>query len=299
MSRPAGFAISFCPVRHTMEINLQEAEKLLKGIVIPPRPSVLADVNQEANKDEPNFGKIAQLIGQDVGLSAAMLKTINSPLFGLSKRVSSVQQAVTMLGIKNTVNIITGLVLKASMAGNKVPSLERFWDSAALEAMVSAYIASQLPGAHADASYTFGLFQNCGIPLLMQRFPGYLRTLQEANASTTESFTTIEDNHHATNHASVGYLMARSWFLPESICQAILCHHDLSIFDTASHEISADVCTLIAITRLAEHIAHGFMRLTTDNEWEKIGARAMQHLGLGETEYEDLRDQIHQMMSQE
>lgn len=282
-----------------MEINLQEAEKLLKGIAIPPRPAILDDVNREAAKDEPNFGKIAQLIGQDVGLSAAMLKTVNSPLFGLSKRVSSVQQAVTMLGIKNTINIITGLALKASMSGSKLPRLERFWDSAALEAMVSAYIASQLPGAHADASYTFGLFQNCGIPLLMQRFPDYIKTLQSANSSTDREFTAIEDEQHATNHASVGYLMARSWYLPESICQAILCHHDLSIFDSASHEINAEVCTLIAITRLAEHIAHGFLRLTTDNEWEKIGARALQHLGLGESEYEDLRDQIHQMMSQE
>ena len=134
-----------------MEINLQEAEKLLKGIAIPPRPAILDDVNREASKDEPNFGKIAQLIGQDVGLSAAMLKTVNSPLFGLSKRVSSVQQAVALLGIRNTVNIITGLALKASMSGNKLPRLERFWDSAALEAMVSACIASQLPGAHADA----------------------------------------------------------------------------------------------------------------------------------------------------
>ncbi|MFO1379671.1 MAG: HDOD domain-containing protein [Chitinivorax sp.] len=282
-----------------MEINLQEAEKLLKGIAIPPRPAILDDVNREASKDEPNFGKIAQLIGQDVGLSAAMLKTVNSPLFGLSKRVSSVQQAVALLGIRNTVNIITGLALKASMSGNKLPRLERFWDSAALEAMVSACIASQLPGAHADASYTFGLFQNCGIPLLMQRFPDYIKTLHSANSSTDREFTAIEDEQHATNHASVGYLMARSWYLPESICQAILCHHDLSIFDSASHEINAEVSTLIAITRLAEHIAHGFLRLTSDNEWEKIGARALQHLGLGESEYEDLRDQIHQMMSQE
>ena len=93
--------------------------------------------------------------------------------------------------------------------------------------------------------------------------------------------------------------MARSWYLPESICQAILCHHDLSIFDNVSHDINGEVCTLIAITRLAEHIAHGFLRLTVDAEWEKIGAHALRHLGLGENEYEDLRDEIHQMMSQQ
>lgn len=282
-----------------MDISQQEAEKLLKSIVIPPRPAVLDDLNREARKSEPNPSKIAQLIGQDVSLSAAMLKTVNSPLFGLSKRVGSVPQALTLLGVNNTLNIVTGLSLKAAMSGDKNPTLERFWDSAALEAMVSAFIAAKLPGAQPDAAYTFGLFQNCGIPLLMQRFPNYLETLQQANSATDRAFTAIEDERHATNHASVGYLMARSWYLPETICQAILCHHDLSIFDNVSHDINGEVCTLIAITRLAEHIAHGFLRLTVDAEWEKIGAHALRHLGLGENEYEDLRDEIHQMMSQQ
>ena len=146
-----------------MDISQQEAEKLLKSIVIPPRPAVLDDLNREARKSEPNPSKIAQLIGQDVSLSAAMLKTVNSPLFGLSKRVGSVPQALTLLGVNNTLNIITGLSLKAAMSGNKNPKLERFWDSAALEAMVSAFIAAKLPGAQSDAAYTFGLFQNCEI----------------------------------------------------------------------------------------------------------------------------------------
>jgi HD-like signal output (HDOD) protein len=282
-----------------MDISQQEAEKLLKSIVIPVRPAILDELHREAEKQEPNPAKISQLIGQDVSLSAAMLKTVNSPLFGLSKRVASVPQALAMLGINNTINIITGLALKNAMRGKQNPQLDQFWDSAAQEAMISAYIAGRFPGTQADAAYTFGLFQNCAMPLLMQRFPDYEKTLQMANTATGRELTAIEDERHATNHASVGYLMARAWFLPEKIAQAILCHHDLSIFDSASHDIKSEVCTLIAITRLAEHIVHGFLRLTIDSEWQKIGDHVLKHLGMAENEYEDLRDEIHQMMSQE
>ena len=89
-----------------MDISQQEAEKLLKSIIIPARPAILDELNREARQSEPNPAKIAQLIGKDVSLSAAMLKTVNSPLFGLSKRVASVPQALAMLGSNNTINII-------------------------------------------------------------------------------------------------------------------------------------------------------------------------------------------------
>ena len=145
-----------------MDISQQEAEKLLKSIIIPARPAILDVLNREARQSEPNPAKFAQLIGKDVSLSAAMLKTVNSPLFGLSKRVASVPQALAMLGSNNTINIITGLALKNAMRAKQNQQLDRFWDNAAQEAMVSAFIARRLPGAQPDAAYTFGLFQNCG-----------------------------------------------------------------------------------------------------------------------------------------
>ncbi len=281
-----------------MEINLQDTTQLLKGIAIPPRPAILDDVKKEAAKDDPNFGKIAQRIGQDVGLAAAMLKTVNSPLFGLSKRVSSVQQAVQLLGIKNTVNIVTGLVLKTSLSGNNAAQLDLFWDNAALEAMVSAFIASQVPGAQPDTAYTFGLFHNCGIPLLMQRFPDYGQTLLEAASQPELSITAVEEKRHATCHTAVGYLMARSWFMPEPLCQTILCHHDASVFAADNQGVAPETCTLIAITQLADHIAHHLARPGPDHEWERMGRQSLSYLGLNDDDYDDIHERVHQLMSQ-
>lgn len=72
--------------------------------------------------------KIAQLIGKDIALSAAMLKLVNSPFFGLSRKIDSPQQAVAILGLGNVTGIVTGLSLKSSLGGGL--NLERFWDSA-------------------------------------------------------------------------------------------------------------------------------------------------------------------------
>ena len=70
-------------------------EKTLKGIAIPSRPQVLLQIESELRKDDPDPRIVARLIEADVGLTAAVLKTVNSPFFGLAKRTSSAAQAVT------------------------------------------------------------------------------------------------------------------------------------------------------------------------------------------------------------
>jgi hypothetical protein len=83
--------------------------KTLKGIAIPSRPQVLVQLENELTKDDPDPRVIARLISGDVGLSAAVLKTVNSPFFGLSRRISSVAQAVSLLGMRSATQIVTGL----------------------------------------------------------------------------------------------------------------------------------------------------------------------------------------------
>jgi HD-like signal output (HDOD) protein len=276
----------------TIEIPQDEAEKLIKNIMIPPRPQVLVDLSHETRKDDPDFTRIAKLISGDVSLSAAMLKTVNSPLFHLQQKVASVPQAITMLGLTNVMNISTGIILRNTLSKHSV-QMERFWESAAQVAMISAAVASTLPDVPREAAYTYGLFQDCGIPVMMQRFENYKDTLRLANSSFDKTFTAVEDERHNTNHVVVGHYLARAWFLPEFICTAILHHHDLSIFDSNPNHVPPEAITLIATSRVAEHISNSYLRLTVDNEWNNIGGSVLQHLGLMGTEFEDLKEQIH------
>lgn len=270
-------------------------EKTLKGITIPARPQVLVQLQNELRKDDPDPAVVARLVSGDVSLSAAVLKTVNSPFFGLSRRISSVAQAVSLLGISAAAQIVTGLVLRTAVAG-QAGSLERFWDSAETVAGISRHIASTIPRVARDDAYCFGLFHDIGIPMLMQKFPDYRQTLALADSTGDRSFTAVEDERHATDHATLGYLVAKGWFLPEAICEGILYHHDRSVFDDSA-AVSPQALTLIAINALAEHFNDEYVRLRSNSGWERIGARALDHLGLQEDEYCDLREDLTKLVA--
>ncbi len=277
-------------IDHSLVLSQAEMDIALKGISIPPRPHVLVKLDNEMGKDDPDPQAIARLIGTDVGLSAAVLKTVNSPFFGLAHKISSVANAVSLLGLSAARQIVTGLVLRNSVAG-QARTLERFWDSAEKVAGIAAYIASTLPRGPRDDAYSFGLFHDIGIPILMQKFAGYRDTLALAGRIMDRPLTSVEDEHHATNHATLGYLIGKSWFLPPVICEAILHHHDQTAF-AENAAISPPALTLIAICRLAEHLHDEYVRMHSNAEWERMGSRVLDHLGLDETEYLDLREEL-------
>lgn len=273
------------------EIDEQQIEQLLKGVSIPPRPTLLLDLGRELRKPEPDLRKLAELIGRDVGISAATLKTINSPLFGLRNKVGNVLQAVNMLGLRNTGNIVTGLVLRNTLGGGKQPQLERFWDTSEKVASIAAYVCSILPRAPKEEAYTFGIFRDCGIPLLMQRFPDYRETLRLA-AGDIRPMTLVEDEHHGTNHAVLGFMVARSWGLPDTITQAILRHHEYATLWDSENTAPAVTRTLVAVNFLAEHLHESVLRLRNDDRWEEIGHDVLDYLGLSEGEFSELKDEV-------
>lgn len=248
------------------------------NLTIPPRPEVIGVLMAEKESDDPDVKRVAKAIMADVSLSGAILKAVNSPAFGLRNKVSSIRAAVDLLGMKNVTSMATGLVLRYS-GGNAAPAMNRFWDSAEKIAMAAAYLAGRLKGIAKDEAYTFGLFHDCGIPLLMQRFPDYKAVLAKANQARERTFTGVEDAALGTHHASVGYFLAKSWYLSEDLSQAILLHHETSTFEAGS-SASVGTLNLIGIGHLAGHAHHEAMRSGADTEWEKFEAAVCNHFGL-------------------
>jgi HD-like signal output (HDOD) protein len=273
-------------------LSTAEAEKIVASVAIPPRPAIVNAVLEERGKDEPNLHRIAQLISTDVSLAAAVLKTVNSPFFGLRRQVSSIEHGVNMLGMKNIGALVVSLSLR-----NAVPTqgLDRFWDETARTALVSAYLSQALGCASKEDAHLFGLFHNAGIPLLMRRFPNYRDVLKKANAELVCSFTDVEDAELGTNHAVVGALLAKGWQLPEHIRMAIGQHHDLGIF--TSH-LPSESLNLVALSLLAEHIEGAISRLSSHTEWEKRGASVLAHLMLGEEQFDELMKDAQNMLEE-
>lgn len=254
----------------------------VRNIGIPPRPAILDQISREIAKSEPDFNRLAELIGSDVALAASLIKVANSPYFGFSKKVRSVQEALLVLGLKVTVRTIAGLSLQTIF--KRMPSLERFWDASACTARVSGWLVRQLPGkigVRADDAYTFGLFRDCGIPVLMIPFPEYRQILQKANEEESLPFTAVEDAALSINHAIVGAELAEEWLLPADIHLAIRYHHDLtSLQPDLPAGIGIATQRLIAIAQLAEYLIQQHADLNRTKEWSKLGAACLTVLAL-------------------
>ncbi|BBI99445.1 HDOD domain-containing protein [Ferrigenium kumadai] len=263
-------------------------ERSLLDVGIPPCPVILNRFMVEAGKDEPDFKRLESIISADVGISASLIKTANAPYFGMRQRVRSVSEALTVLGLNVSSRAIAGIVLRNSFPN--VPNLERFWDASARIARLSGWLAQhlELRGLRAEDAYTFGLFRDCGIPVLLKRFSGYEETLTAANGEQLQSFTAIEEAAFPTNHAMVGCLLAQSWWLPEEICLAIRNHHDLAVLKSAESHLPLLSRRLVATAQFAEHIVQRQLSLSITQEWPKLGEACLELLDVGESDLERL-----------
>jgi HD-like signal output (HDOD) protein len=259
-------------------------ERTIKDIDIPPRPVILEHFQDEMRKENPSFMHLGKIIAADVSLSASLMKLINSPYYGLRIKVNSVSQALTMLGLDEASRAIAASCLHKSFPST--PKLERFWNASAQVAALSGWLAknNHKTMLRADVAYTFGLFRNIGIAILIMRYPRYMETLDSANHETELSFTDVEQRDFQTDHARVGYVLAMNWNLPEEICLGIRSHHELLAMDQAESGVPLGSQYLIATSQTAEHILQCITGLSSTCEWQKLGTSCLRILGLSEDE---------------
>lgn len=253
---------------------------------------MLVDLQQELGHDCPSPQAIARIIGNDVGMSGALLKLANSPFYGAARKAKSVEQAINFLGINNCSALMTGLLARQALDGEGA-SLNHFWDVSAKRAQALVFLSRRLRVAPADIAHTFGLFCDIGTPLLMNRFPDYADTLAAACNDVHGCVTSHEDARHSTNHAAIGCLLARNWGLSAEVSWAILLHHDYRVLEDPSTDEA--IRSLVALSLLAEKGIQRYHGNRVSLEWDKGGDLACRHLGLSDEETTDLLDDLHEM----
>ena len=279
-----------------MELTEAEIKNLLGSVKIPPCPALLQEVMKEARRPNADVSKIAIPVQQDASMTAALLKLTNSPLSGIRVKITSVPQAISFLGMKTTVNLVSNIALSQSM-GDSSQKFTKFWERSSLCATVAGRIARKITDVSPDDAYAAALFHDCGIPVLMGHYPTYRETVM-AQSNQGKDIHAVENEHFATTHAIVGNMLARSWFLPSHICQAILHHHDHTIFTSPSDRIDKTVCRLIGIIYMAELIVD--KHFCQENlEWPLVEKGVLFYLGLSLRESRELIDDMLGFLNEE
>jgi HD-like signal output (HDOD) protein len=268
-----------------MDMAVEEVRKISGNLKIPPCPALLQEVMKTARQPNADMERIAASVKRDAAMTAALLQLANSPLHGVRCQLTSVTQAISFLGVKTTLNLLNHVALRQSM-GDDSGQFTKFWERSSQSAAVAAKLARRIPGMSQDDAYAVTLFHDSGIPVLMQHYPTYRETVM-ANTHQGRDIQKVENAHFSTTHAIVGNLLANSWRLPKHICQAILYHHDTTVFDSISEEISR----LIGIVHMAEVIVDEYL-CRESPEWARFENAVLACLGLAEEEFREMKDDM-------
>ncbi len=264
-------------------------EQVLNGILIPPCPASLTNIMREAKRPTTDLPKLAQLISQDAGVVGPLLKLANSPFIGLRSKVTSVFQAVSVLGIQNTLNLIQNIALRQSLGGGS-QTFEKFWERSSLTATVAEKVAARFPNLSKDDAYIAALFHDCGIPVLMLKFPEY-RDAVSTLCKQGKAICEVENALFSTSHTVVGNMLTRSWMLPAHVSKAILFHHDREIYSSSAENVGEDVLDLIGVVQMAECIVDEHLHVR-EQEWPLFERSVLAHFEMSEQEFLELKGDL-------
>lgn len=291
--------------------RLKQANQIVKKINLPVQPKVVIEINREVSQEEPNFKKIAELVSKDVGLTAKVIHVINSPFFGVTREVTNIVQALSLMGLENFKKVILTTCLREAI-GNQSDKDQSFWDHSLRTALAAQHIANGLSSVlmiddiTPDHAYMAGLFHDSTIPIFMRRTPEYVEVCSQALSHKSDTVQTEEDIV-GTDHCCVGAMMAKSWSLSTTICKAILHHH---VSDYNSIERDEPPTKLIATIQLADYIAYNYdysvggVDLVIENDWDTdewayYHRHAMDELHLTEEDVNDYKMEVFELLSQE
>ena len=200
--------------------------KLFGKADIPPLPSLATRLLHMFRDESVDLYELGQLIANDVGLSAKVLSTVNSSHYGLRNKVTSAQQAITLLGLRRVGSLATAFLVSEQLPSaahgfNRVA----FWQRAVQRSTFAENLARVIaPGAEAEA-FTGALLQDMALPILLGKWSShYLPTVELAERSE-RPLEEVEDEQLSWNHAEAGAWMARNWALPDVLVCCVGLHH--------------------------------------------------------------------------
>ncbi|MBN8494107.1 MAG: HDOD domain-containing protein [Burkholderiales bacterium] len=189
-------------------------------IDIPARPESLVKLSLLMADEDMNLQAASQLIEADMALAAAVMKAVNSSLYGLKGRVQSVQQAITYLGMREVAAITFEMGLRAAFP--PAAELDPIWRRAAQRGLIMGRLAAAM-GQDAWAAHSAGLFEECGKAVLFRHAPDHYPSMLRAARDDTELLS-LETAGFGVSHDALGAALCESWGLGPAAVASVR-HH--------------------------------------------------------------------------
>lgn len=193
---------------------------------LPSLPAQYEEVISELRKEDPSFQRIANTISKDVGMATKLLQLANSAFMGTSGRVSSLVQALTLVGLENVRTLVLSVNVFSQFEGNAHVGtyLPRIWDHSIAVSNLAQKIALAENSSKGllEECASAGLLHDVGKVVLLAELPNQTLSLYtRASEANSES----EQARLGSTHAEIGAYLMSIWGLPLPLVQAVAYHH--------------------------------------------------------------------------
>jgi putative nucleotidyltransferase with HDIG domain len=216
---------------------------------LPSPPVVVQRLQEVFSREEISGHDIAQVIETDQSFTARVLRLVNSPFYGFTRRIVSVEEAITMLGINSIKQLIlTTSLLNTFKTGKQTSTLTNFWSHSLGVAVIAKHLAFRLDKDTQSEVFLGGILHDIGRLFFLKFEPGRFDQFYVGQESMTGLDS--ETAFFGMNHQTIGEMLAHKWNFPKSIC-AIIGHHHKPLE-------SVDHVQMVAAINMADIICHGF-----------------------------------------
>ncbi len=235
--------------------------ELVSGVVrLVSLPEVCLRVSEMLEDSRTSAHDLGRVIGRDTGLTARLLKIVNSAYYGFPSRIETVSRAVAIIGMRE----LRGLVLAASAieAFSKVPNdilnMAHFWRHSVYCGVVAQLLAAECNVLHKERLFVAGLLHDIGKLIVSHKLPQKARIIQQRCEAEELLDFEVEQQVLGFDHAEVGGELLQQWRMPESLADAVRYHH----IPESAEQSTMDVC-IIHIANVMTGIAEEGLEIET------------------------------------
>jgi putative nucleotidyltransferase with HDIG domain len=213
---------------------------------LPTLPMIYFKVNKALQNNEASIQGVADIIELDQAMSSKVLRIVNCAFYGFRSKISSIPHAVMILGfntVKNaivSVSILDVFAIKEKFHGFDV---KNFWGHSIAVAVISKHLAEKSRIAPPEDAFIAGLLHDMGKLIMLQYFKKDFGRIWQTQHDDGLTFYDAERAILPVDHAQIGAYLAKKWQFPNSLVDAISCHHGSKIISTNA---GLSVCVILA-----------------------------------------------------
>ena len=214
---------------------------------LPSLPVVVLELLSSMDQDDTDVHVLAQKIELDQALAAKTLRIANSSFYGMQSKVTSIPQAVSVLGFHSIRTVVTACALTSSFAPAAGGfDFQAFWRHSLATAIAARLLAPHL-GVNPETAFTAGLLHDLGTLVLVTRFPAEHALVRSYRQAHDCQMAEAELAVIGIDHAQVGSALAAYWKFPEAIQQAVADHHAIDRLEAGGLPLVVHMANAVAL----------------------------------------------------